>query len=411
MTFTEQQELLDVYDDRIGGYVGPDTDGDRPEGMPTKDDADYVVSTYSELQDALGDDNAVVTHDTDIDLTHRDPIWCADNITLFGQYCDPDVPGLGYKLHYDKQPINGYTGCLRKESGASPTFYGVYMDGPLDGFTDADHTDPDFEDRLRSGVWVSTERSDGLVEFIGCRFTGWTWAGVVTGDHGRLTETDIKRSALAGNNFNHYGYGVSQRDGDLWVDLCFFDNNRHHTAGYGHPSEYTDITRSVAGPGPGASHAWDKHEDEYTDPDDEYRTSGGHLRMRNVTTMQTKSIFGGPQEAVKNRGVTYQLSWIGNSHFYHTDPPSRENPNQVQVIRQETNEWLNFDVFDGDEWGGNNYYGPGKPPKGIGAPLDQDPDPDMPPLDQRFEEMETEIKEWVRDRLDNLQITSAEETN
>lgn len=376
--------MLDVEDPlargnfirKISGSAGPGTWGDdtpKPKGMPDKRDCDHIATTYSELKRGLKDDNASTYYDNDIDLTYKDVIWAGDNVELVGQYCDPSVPGTGYKLHYDEQPVDGYTGCIRKESGTPPSFYGVYMDGPVTEFTDRDHTDPNFEDWLRAGVWVSTERNDGLAEFKGCRFSGWTWGGIVTGDHNRLTETNVKRCTITGNNWNHYGYGISQRDGDLWVDLCFFDDNRHHTAGYGHPTEYTDVTRCVAGPGPGASHAWDKHEDDFIDPGDQYRTAGGHFRMQNTTTMQTESIFGGPQEGVKLRGVTDQLSWIGKSQFYHEDPPSKTDPNQVQAIRQETHEWINFDIFGGDEWGGNNFYGPGEPPKGIGAPRMDEP--------------------------------------
>lgn len=374
----EQPLVENNFHPSIGGYTDPDRDGVRPDGMPTRDECTHIATDYDSLKHALGTDNAVVYIGADIDVTYEDVIWCGDNVTLVGQYCDPSVSGMGYRIHYDEHPIDGYTGCIRAESGTPPTFYGVFMQGPLREFVDDDHTAADFEDGLRSGVWVSTERDDGLCEIIGCRFSGWTWAGVVIGDHGQLTEANVHRSTLDMNNYNHYGYGISQRDGDLWVDRCFFDDNRHHTAGYGHPTEYTDITNSVGGPGPGASHSWDKHEADFLSPDDQYRVAGAHLRMQHCTTMCTEGIFGGIQEGVKIRGVTDDISWIRDCHFYHTEPPSKTNPDQRQAIRQETHEWINFQIFDDDEYGGNNYYGTDSPPAGVGAPLA--PDPPTKPL-------------------------------
>lgn len=386
----QHEEPLAGYHKSIGGSAGSGTHGAstaRPDDMPTKSDADYVVSNYDELAAGLGDSGSIVYVESDIDVTHNDPIEVAGGNTLVSGYCDPDINGTGPKIHYDRRPHGGPDGVLVQHSGEPLTMYGVYMQGPISEFTDDDHTDSDFESWLRTGVWIRTEMDDGLVEIVGCRFSGWTWSGTQLGDHNRRTDAEIRRSTYEMNNYNHYGYGVCSYNTDLWIDRCFFDHNRHSTAGYGNPTETHDITNSIMGPGPGASHAWDMHGLRNNTGTDEL-TAGGHVRMKNCTTMQTESIWSDDQEGVKIRGISDGVSWIRNCHFYHEDPPSRDEPNQNQAIRQEAvDDWTNLQIFDDTEDGGNNYYGRRGVPNGVGAPRAQQskPEPNEPePTMQRL---------------------------
>lgn len=365
------EKPLRGYHKSIGGSAGKYTHGgdtSKPENMPSRDDADYLATNYDELSDALQDAGSTVYIDAHIDVSRKSTIDAAGGNTIVGQYCDPAVESVGNWIRHDDNEADKYTKTIiRHRAGSEPlTMYGVYMLGPRYRRSDEDHTADGFDDMLSTAVWDSASPEDGRFKVIGCRFSGWTWAGISIGAKRHPTDARVRRCTFNKNNFNHYGYGINQFNGDLWVDRCFFDDNRHWTAGFGYPTEETDITNCVGGPGPGLSHAWDKHslQNNRSDGDE---TAGHHLRMRNCTTMQTKRIDGGPQEAVKIRGVTEALSWFQDCHFYHESPPDPDEPDTVQVIRQETDEWDNVEFADR-----NNHYGRNEPPDGVGAPRDPD---------------------------------------
>lgn len=373
---------LKGYHRQIGGSAGAGTHGgpdvEQPTfddgSIPTRSDADYRVSNYNQLEDACSDAGATIYIDDDINMTGG-RITLADGITLVGQYCDPSVDGPGNELKHPDNDANDYNSFFRHGIGTPTKLYGVSMRGPREYRSDPDHEADDFEDLLVYGLWERTNVGDGLCEIVGCRFTGFTHAGVVLGTKNRLTEADIRKCSFHMNNANHYGYGVEQYNGDLLIKNCFFDDCRHWTAGFGWHDEETDIVNCVGGPGPGLSHAWDKHGLHNNISGDD-NTAGHHLRMRNCTTMQTELPDGRPQEAVKIRGVPVETSWFRNCHFYHEDPPSKSNPNQIQVIRQENDEWENVDTSSFD----TNHYGSGGPPKGIGAPpAENEPEPEPEP--------------------------------
>lgn len=364
-TVLEHEQPLRAYHQTIGGSAGSGTHGGdvpKPDGMPSRSDADYHVRNYSQLKSAVTDDGAIVYIDDDINMSRKGEITLADGVTIVGQYCDPDVDGPGNELYHEDNDANDYNSFFRHHPGGEPAkLYGVSMRGPREYTNDPDHEADDFEDLLVYGIWDSANANDGTFEAVGCRFTGWTHAGIVLGARNHKTDGEIRRCAFHMNNTNHYGYGLEQYNGDLWVDRCFFDQCRHWTAGFGYPDEETHITNCVGGRGPGLSHAWDKH-GLHNNLDTDDLTAGHHLRMKNCTTMQTELPDGRPQEAVKIRGITVEESWFRDCHFYHDSPPDSNRPNRNQVIRQEHDEWNNV------SWA-NNHYGPDDPPDGIGAPL------------------------------------------
>lgn len=383
------EEPLQGYHREIGGSAGSGTHGGTdvqiPDGMPSRSDADYHVTNYDELRDALDEEGSVVYVADDIDVTGEGPIQCAGGNILVGQYCDPSVSGSGHQIHYDDLPEGGETAVIMQKSGTPLKMYGVYLQGPIEEFTDEDYDDPEFEETLRAGVWIRTPYDAGLFEAVGCRFSGWTWSGVQLGDYNNRTDAEIRRCTFDMCNYNHYGYGCCSYDTDLFIDRCFFDDCRHATAAYGHPTETHDIKDSIMGPGPGASHAWDLHGLRNNSDTDEL-TAGGHLRMLNCTTMQVETIWGDDQEGVRIRGIPEELSWFRNCHFYHSAPPS-DDPDENQAIRvEEADTWYvdeededtvytNVHVFDGQEDAGNNHYSESNPPDGVGAPLaEQDND-------------------------------------
>lgn len=389
----DHEAPLRGYHRTIGGSAGKGTHGGdvpKPDGMPSRSEADYHVRDYDQLRAALDDEDSIIYIDADIDVTGKDPIWAAGGNTLVGQFCDPSVPGSGNRIHYDDLPRGGETGVIRQSEGEPLKLYGVYFQGPLEEFTDEDHTDPDFEGTLRTGVWIHTPEDAGTFEAVGCRFSGWTWSGIQLGNHRNRTDAEIRRCTIEMCNYQHYGYGVCSYDADLFIDRCFFDNCRHATAGYGRPTEEHDITNSVMGPGPGASHAWDLHglrENSSTDS----LVAGGHLRMKNCTTMQTETFGGNPQEGVKIRGIPDEISWFRDCHWYHDEEPSRSNPGANQAIRQDAvDDWTNVELFDDDENGGNNYYGSDDSPDGVGAPLaeqDREPENGETTMDHPFQRL------------------------
>lgn len=351
----------------IGGAVGPSTRaGDRvakPEGMPDRDEWDYTVTTYEELRDACRDENAIIGYGDHIDHTQRETITVADNVTLVGGYCDPDVQGVGYWSKHDNRLP--YTDKLFEHAYGEPVkLYGVYFLGPRLHYFDPDHTSDSFDDLWCSGLHEYADRDDGKFRAIGCRFTGFTVAGLQLGAKDYETDAIIRRCTGTRNNMEHFGYAISQLNGEAWIDRCFFNRCRHAIAGFGYPTEYLDLTESVFGPDGWSGHLIDRHGIDAMHPVYDAHIAGGYIRIRNCTIMGTRDIGGYPQEGEAIRGVSIDQSKTFDTHFFHDNPPFDTPPNtQGEAIRQEVNapEFKNLKIY-------GNIYDPNRFVEGIGAP-------------------------------------------
>lgn len=352
----------------IGGSAGQGTYGgdiEKPPGMP--DTTDYTVSTYDEMRDACQNEGAVIGYDAHIDFTGRETINVADGVTIVGGYCDPDVPGTGPWLHHDDE--TPYTRRFFEHGYGEPcTLYGVYMLGPRLHYFDPDHTSDNFDDLHCAGFFEYAPKNAGTFKAIGCRFTGFTVAGIEFGARGYETEGEVRRSTFTRNNMEHLGYGIEQYNGNLWVDRSFFDRCRHGIAGAGQPTEYLDLTESVFGPNAWSSHLIDRHgiDERHPDPDIDAYIAGGHIRIRNCSIMGTWDVGGYPQEGEAIRGASIDQSRTYLTHFWHDEDPEQTDapPNTVgAAVRQEveSDTFQNLQLYD-------NLYSPDDYEEGIGAP-------------------------------------------
>ncbi len=378
--------VLSEFSAEIGGGRGPGmsggTDIEKPEGMPDRRDADYSVTTPRELDRALDDDNAVVYVEGEIDVTDRtESIYAGSGVTLLMDYCNPDVPGTGPAIiHRDEKP---YTRKVIRHRGGKPLeMYGVYAHGPRTDYFDPDHKSPEFKDLTSSFVHEHAPASAGTFKAIGCRLTGWTMAGIELGARRYETDAVIRYSTFDRNRMWHLGYGIEQYNGDLWVDRSFFDACRHAIAGFGRPTEFTDVTNCVFGPGPWYSHAVDQHRlGENTSSDSQ--TAGGHLRVRNCTFLGRYGDRGSGrygQEGLAWRGESVEQSQVYNCEFVHPVEPDAPGQ-QGSAVRQSVDgadDWVNLSLW-------NNTYGQLGKEAGVGAPRarkghedDDEPEQDDP---------------------------------
>lgn len=365
---------LSGYSSTIGGSAGANTHGGdvpKPDGMPDRSDADYVVTDYQELKEGLRDANAIVYIGDHIDVTQQETIWLADGVTLVGQYCDPTVAGTGYWIHHDDTDDNIYTrNVLAHRGGTPPTLYGVYGLGPRLRYFDPDHTSDQFDGLVSSFLHVYPGKSAGTFRAIGCRFTGWTMAGLELGAKNYETDAEIHRSTFTRNWMEHLGYGIEQYNGELRMDRCFFDRCRHGVSSFGYPTCAWTLTTSVVGPGPWSGHALDMHKlaNNLSDGDE---TAGGDILIRDCSLMATTDVNGSGQEAFALRGVPDGEARIERCHFWHASRPQATNK-QGNAYRQEWDGWQNFYVE-------NCTFGPDAGGADVGAPLAEDDHDDHEP--------------------------------
>lgn len=365
---------LSGYHPAIGGSAGKGTHGgtavERPDGMPTKQQADFVVSTKRELLDAVQVDGATVYIDDDIDVTGAQNVWLGDNVTVVGGYCDPEIPGRGPILKNDYY----HRHIFRTRSPT--TWYGVAFKGP-----NTQYFDP--RDRAApSSEWNSDHPSDwysggvhayprnGTVRFIGCAFWGWTLAGVELGAKGVETDAEVYRCSFFDSPMETAGYGIEHYNGRVDVRYCFFDTSRHGISGFGHETEEIHVTDSVFGPGPWSGHALDMH-DLGANIDGAGDVAGRYLRADRCTFQGTRDVRGYDQEGLAIRGVSTEQSHVRDSHFWHAQKPVPTG-NEGDAYRQAVDgSWRNFKAE-------NNHFG--QPVKdGFGAPrASQDEETEQP---------------------------------
>lgn len=353
----------------IGGSAGEHTHGGtkvaKPENMPSRDEADYIVTNYDELKEGLRDENAISYIGDHIHVENKPTIYAADGVQLVGQYCDPEVSGTGYWIRHRDTEDNNYSRKVIQHGYGKPMkLWGVYGLGPRLHYFDPKHTTSKFEEMTSSFLHEYAGKEDGLFEAHGCRFTGWTLAGLEIGAKGYRTNAEIHRSTFTRNIMEHLGYGIEHYNGDIWVDRSFFDHCRHGFSGFGYPTELVDITECVIGPGPWAGHALDMHCLANNIEGSEDTTAGGYVRIRNCSIMSTRDVRGYKQEGFALRGVSADQSKIFNNKFWHPEKPNKYEPNtQGAAWRQESVDvgWPNIKIW-------NNIFGENARQDGIGAP-------------------------------------------
>jgi hypothetical protein len=363
----------------IGGSAGPRTHGgtdvQRPAKMPSKADADYVVSSKAGLLDTITVERATIYIDDDIDVTGVEGQEIGDGITLVGGFCDPNIPGRGPVIHSDEPSKYVFTSSY----GEAPTLWGVSFKGPETSYKDPDHTADDFSETFASALFCY---DDDTLNVYGCEFYGWTLAGLLVGAKNHETAADIDRCSFHHCQMEHLGYGIQHYNGFLSVDRCFFDKCRHGISSFGYPTGGYAVANSVIGPGPWCGHALDMHcLANNLDTDD--RTAGEFVRVYRCTLMSTWDRGGFDQEGLAIRGEPVKTSYADKCHFHHPNKPTPTG-GQGDAFRQETgwsdtpDQWRNFEPRD-------NVFGEmavEDAPEGYGAPraeTDPEPDPDPAP--------------------------------
>lgn len=370
----EHETPLSGYSRKIGGSSGKGTHGStvaKPDGMPNRKDADYRVTSPRELRKAMKDDNAIVYVTDDIDIAEQDTIWCGDGLTLISDYCNPNVSGTGPVIRHRRTDNDVYTRkCFAHTGGKPIEMYGVYAHGPRTDYFDADHNAPEFDEITSTFLHEYAPDSAGVFKAAGCRFTGWTLAGLELGAKGYETRAEIRRSTFERNRAEHLGYGVELYNGHLSVRDSFFDANRHSIAGFGYPTCGYAVADSVFGPDT-VSHVLDMHSlaNSLSDGDE---TAGAYLRAYQCSFMPTVDELGRAQEGIAIRGEPVEsdpASYADKCHFWHEAKPTPTG-DQGSAYRQETREWVNFEPRD-------NHFGSSQK-DGYGAPRAKKPVEDEP---------------------------------
>lgn len=323
--------------------------------MPTRDDADHVVTTKNGLLNAVTKDNATVYIADDIDVSGAKNVRLGDNVTLVGGFCDPNVTSNGGRgpvirqKHYERH-------LFISKWGKAPTLWGVSLRGPNTSYFDprdrvksSDWDSDSADDWYASGLWCYDESE---LEVYGCEFFGWTLAGLEIGSRGHKTPATIERSSFHHCIMETLGYGIEHYNGDVWVDRCFFDACRHGFSGFGYPGETVDITNCVIGPADDTEgwcgHALDMHKLEDNLHNGDW-TAGGHFRIRNCTSMCTWDLNGYDQEGFAIRGTSEEPSWEDKNHWFQKKKPKAPGK-QGDAYRQEVQDrsegWQNFEPRD-----------------------------------------------------------------
>lgn len=359
-------DALQGYARNIGGSAGEGTHGgtavNRPSGMPTRNDADFIVSTPSGLKDAVKNDNSIVYIDDSITLHSSETTTLGSNVQIVGGFCDPNIPGRGpvieqRKLENPDPDLDPQNPVFKRRGGEPPTLWGVSMRGPK-----LDYFDPsNVHAKSNSGIWCVTSASTTF-KAVGCEFWGWTFAGIVLGMVNPKIATDAKiiRCSFHHNRMEGLGYGIEQFQGHLWCDRSFFNRCRHGIASYGTKEASWELTESVIGPDGWAGHAMDMH--DYGGNNH----GGHHFHVRDCTFKMTEGIPGttgtpdNSQEAIAQRGVSVAGDEIWGCDFWHSSRPE-EPGHHGEAFRQEDaqerDSWENFHSYDNAYDGPNGGYG------------------------------------------------------
>lgn len=361
MTYYERG--LEGFDPRIGGLADGSKGLSRPDEMPTKEECDCVASNYKQLTKFVKQDDVTIWLDENAgEILYKGPkdIWFGENVTIVGQYCDPNYPGIGTVIKQDYYHRNLFLSAY----GEAPTLWGVPLIGPILGDTFlAQEREIRFEDvyfdpnvrnegrDLKNSDWYASGLfcydTDSKLFAYGCLFAGWSMAGLEIGSKNVETEAEIKRCTFLFNAMETLGYGCELYNGHQWFDLCYFEGNRHGLAAYGYKTHSYDVTRSVSGPDEVAGHVLDMH--DYVPPNH----GGEEVRIRACSNLTTHDINGREQEFFAQRGVAEKIDKVWHCATVHEEPPE-EPGDHGDFVRQETpsqrDKWENFKL-------GKNHYG------------------------------------------------------
>lgn len=340
----------------IGGSAGEGTHGgfavSRPDNMPSRSDATFIVEDATSLRNALN--NAVsgdsIYIDDHIDISGFSSKAIPTGVSLVAAFCDPNIPGRGAVLHSDSYNRHHFL------ASGEIDMWGVSFQGPRQDYFDPRDKSGTESDYYTSPIRCSgTGATDGVDAFVyGCEFRGWTVGGIELGTSSDETQATIDRCTFINNTMETLGYGIYHLNGHADIERCYFDNNRHAIAGVGRNTESYYLARSMFGP-KAIGHRVDMHSDS--------GNAGKFIHVERCTFPFTESyVYNSGQEGVRLRGESVETSWIRDSQFYHpTEPTPTGGEGDAYQQDVSGDSWLSFSQS-------GNAFGR-RLTQGVGCPL------------------------------------------
>lgn len=326
---------------------GPESIGGGPtySDKVCQSDADEVVSTRSELEDALGQassgDVIFVDPDAELDMGFDARLEVPSGVTLSGgRGCDCRAGALLYtdeivKEDYDHEKILVARGDARVT--------GLRIRGPRN---DREWITQGEQDHYLDGGGVDAAGSD--VEIDNNEIWGFAHQGIGGG-----ASTHVHHNYLHTMPRDGLGYGISGGD-ELLIEYNYFEFVRHavasggrssYTARYNHMGKYA------------ISHVFDMHKE-----------GGGTIKIHHNTVeavdnqLKSKNV-----PAVTIRGAPSDTADIHNNWFYNPKEPLEQPTNNwtdEAIVQMHVTEWTNVSFWD-------NHYGSSGPNDcDVGAPRD-----------------------------------------
>jgi hypothetical protein len=304
--------------------------GSEYDGLVGPSEANYTVSTGSELLNALGSA-------TDGDVVY---VGGSAEINLGGT--EITVPS-GVTLASDRGVSGAAGGHIYTTSIMWPLVYvsdgarvtGLRVSGPSYSYREYN------SDEVDMGLRVTGSN----VEIDNNEIYGFTHAAVRPGG-----DTHVHHNHIHHNPMDGLGYGVSTTSGHPIIEYNEFNYNRHSIAsggGNGYTARYNHF-------GPAAvDHVMDMH-----------RPGGTTIEIHHNTVEAVSHVQNsGQPESVAIRGTPSDVADIHGNWFYNPNEPksSPDGWDGSAITQVHTSSWENV-TFD------NNHYGSDEPAPDIGAP-------------------------------------------
>jgi hypothetical protein len=309
-----------------GGPVGGGYGYDR---TVSRDQADYVVSTRSELDSAL----ASATSGDVVYVAGNAEIYLGDatftvprGVTLASNRGIDDAPGG--LLHTDQETDSFYVRTNARVTG-------VRVQGPY-----YEYFDPSW---YATGTGI--EITESGAEIDNCEVWGHAYAAIYAGADSHVHHNHIHHTPRDG-----LGYGVLQSGSHPTIEWNYFNYNRHAVASTG-SGGYT-VRYNHFGPDT-IGHVIDMH-----------KPGGNRMEIYNNTVEGYEAVKDGSQKpAVAIRGVPNDVATIYDNWFYNPDEP-RNSPSgwTTECIIQ-----VHVDSWTDVTWS-NNHLGSSEPASDIGCP-------------------------------------------
>jgi hypothetical protein len=287
----------------------------------TESDADTVVRSRSELDDALGS------------ATAGDVVFVpgGEQISLGGQRYDiPD----GVTLASDRG-VDGSSGALLYTDAEPWKLVTIDGDGRLTGVRLRGPHPGDDMDSNSSSVGVQTF---GASEVDNCDIWGFSYAGIraASGDGAHCHHNVIRE-----NNRGGIGYGVAAESGTPLIEYNYFNFNRHSVKSAGDNPGYT-VRYNHFGP-KSTGGVIDVHE-----------PAGVDLEVHNnvVEAVESTSGHRDPLQSIQIRGTPGE-AFDAHDNWFWNDLEPRSSPagwTNESIIQATEDTWANIDWWD-------NYYG------------------------------------------------------